>query len=50
MWGSYSNIPEATFYLLKGDYMSRVPGKVEGLGFRLWMPGYGGLGFGVYRV
>ena len=24
--------------------MSGVPGKVEGLGFRLRMPGYGGLG------
>ena len=24
MWGSYYNIPEATFYLLKGEYNSKT--------------------------
>ena len=24
IWGSYSEIPKATFYLLKGDYVSML--------------------------
>ena len=24
MWGSYSNIPKAIFYLLKGDYPKKI--------------------------
>ena len=27
IWGSYFNIPEVIFYVLKGDYSSKVSGR-----------------------